>query len=75
MLEAETLKIKASDADGFIVLAKKYTNITELNTEIVNLFFEKIIVHERVKTAGKVTQDIEFVFKGIGKIGIEDITF
>ena len=73
--EVKALERKAVSAEEFIALAKKYTNISELNTEIVNLFFEKIIVHERVKTAGKVSQEIEFVFKGIGKISIEDITF
>ena len=49
-------------------LAKKYTEIPELNSEIMNTFIEKIIVHERVKSEGKTIQKIEFVFKGIGKL-------
>ena len=54
-------------------LAKKYTEIPELNTEIVNTFIEKIIVHERVKADGRTTQKIEFVFKGIGKLDLSDL--
>ena len=74
--EAASAKNKLEGASRFIELAKKYTNIPELNIEIVNAFIEKIIVHERVKGAdNKVTQEIEFEFKGIGKINLEDITF
>ena len=49
-------------------LAEQYIEIPELNTEILNTFIEKIIVHERVKTEGTTIQKIEFVFKGIGKL-------
>ena len=68
--EIKALKSKASGADGFIRLAKKYADITELDTEILNTFVEKIVVHERVKTDGGFTQQIEFVFKGIGKVDL-----
>ena len=67
------MKEKTTGADKFIELAKKYTELPELNTEIVNTFIEKIIVHERVKNDGKTTQKIEFVFKGIGKIELSDL--
>ncbi|MBR1383587.1 MAG: DUF4368 domain-containing protein [Ruminococcus sp.] len=67
------MKEKATGADKFIKFAKKYTEISELNTEIVNTFIEKIIVHEMVKNDGKTTQKIKFVFKGIGKIDLEDL--
>ncbi len=73
--EIETLKNKALGADDFISLAKKYSNITELNLEIVNSFIEKIIVHERVKSDDGISQQIEFVFKGIGKVDLEDLKF
>ena len=49
-------------------LAEQYTEIPELNSEIMNTFIEKIIVHERVKSEGKTIQKIEFVFRGIGKL-------
>ena len=77
-LEAETTSVrdKLDGVNKFVELARKYTEISELTTEIVNSFIEKIIVHERVKGAdNKITQEIEFVFKGIGKINLEDITF
>ncbi|MBR1750426.1 MAG: recombinase family protein [Ruminococcus sp.] len=73
--EIETLKNKVSGVDEFIGIAKKYTNITELNLEIVNSFLEKIIVHERVKSDKGISQQIEFVFKGIGKVDLEDLKF
>lgn len=72
--EVEMLKEKASGADEFIALAKKYSDITELNIEIMNSLIERIIVHERVKSEGKVFQKIEFIFKGIGKIDLEDLS-
>ena len=62
------MKEKATGADKFIKLAKKYTEIPELNSEIMNTFIEKIIVHERVKSEGKTIQKIEFVFRSIGKL-------
>ncbi len=67
------MKEKTTGADKFIELAKKYSEIPKLNTEIVNTFIEKIIVHERLKAEGKTTQKIEFVFKGIGKIDLSDL--
>ena len=42
-------------------LAEQYIEIPELNTEILNTFIEKIIVHERVKAEGKNTQKNGFV--------------
>lgn len=77
-LEAETVSArdKLNGVNKFIELTKNYTEISELTNEIVNAFIEKIIVHERIKGAGsKVLQKIEFVFKGIGKINLEDIMF
>ncbi|SDB05068.1 Site-specific DNA recombinase [Ruminococcaceae bacterium FB2012] len=64
---------KTSGAERFIHLAKVYTEIPELNTEILNTFVERIIVHEKVKADGKTTQEIEVEFKGIGKIGLDGL--
>ncbi len=68
--EISAIQEKASGTDNFIGLAKKHTDISKLSTEVVNLFIEKIFVHEKVKAEGKISQKIEFVFKGIGKINI-----
>lgn len=35
---------------------------------------EKIVVHERVRSEGCVTQKMELVCKGIGKIDPEDLS-
>ena len=69
--EIETLRAKTSEANNLIALAKKYSEVTELNLEIVNAFIEKILVHEKMRSEGKTSQAVEFVFKGIGKIDLE----
>ncbi len=66
----ETQKSKASGIDAFVALAKKYSDISEINAEIINAFIEKIIIHEKVKTDSGVEQEIEFVFRGVGKINL-----
>lgn len=75
--EAEIKKQKSavSDTDRFIRLSKKYEDITELTIEILNVFIDKILVHERIKKGSKVVQKVEFIFKGIGKINFEDLRF
>ena len=61
--EIEMLKEKVSGADEFITLAKKYSDITELNVEILNSIIEKIIVHDRIKSEGTVTQKSSSYFR------------
>ena len=64
---------KTSGVERFIHLAKVYIEIPELNTEILNTFVERIIVHEKVRTDGKETQEIEVEFKGIGKLSLDGL--
>lgn len=54
-------------AENFLALARKYTDITELTTPMLNEFVEKIIVHEAVKTErGFRRQKVEIYFNFIG---------
>ena len=54
-------------AENFLALARKYTDITELTTPMLNEFVEKIIVHEAVKTErGFLRQKVEIYFNFIG---------
>jgi len=62
-----------SSTDGFIAKAKRYTDITELTPELLRLFIQKIVVHEKsTKWSKKAMQTIEIHYSDIGYIG-EDI--
>lgn len=53
-------------AEQFLLLAKKYTDFSELTTQILNEFIEKIIVHAPEKVDGDRVQEIEIYLKFIG---------
>ena len=63
--------------DRFMKLVNKYSNITELNAEIIRTFVEKIIVHETEaldgKRRGKLRrQEIEIYYSFVGKVDLPD---
>ena len=67
--EIEKLKAESSGIDKFIRIAKKYTDIQELNPEILRTFIEKIVIHERDKWHSKSAhQQIDIYFTHIGNI-------
>ena len=71
-LEKE-LETYASDTDRteeFIALAKKYTDLDELTTPIINEFVEKILVHAPQKIGGQRIMEVEIYLKFIGKVEI-----
>lgn len=43
----QKLRNTVSSTDGFIAKAKRYTDITELTPELLRLFIQKIVVHEK----------------------------
>lgn len=57
---------RKSDAKKFVLLAKKYADLYELNYENVHALIDKILVHELDESAG--TREIEILYSGIGKI-------
>ncbi len=60
-----------SNAEKFVPLIKKYTDIQELNAYILNELIEKIVVHEKmVDQDGNKTQKVEIHYKFVGYIGI-----
>lgn len=73
-IEALTAQLKSAkqqgeDIDRWIAMAKKFSNPTELSTELLNALIEKIIVHEATKDAdGNREQEIEILYRFIGKI-------
>ncbi len=56
------------DAEGFLRLVRKYTDIKELTPEILHEFIDKIVVHHREMQFGKTVQKVEIYYEMIGKI-------
>lgn len=54
-------------AEQFLALAKKYTDFSELTTQMINEFIEKIIVHAPEKVDGDRVQEIEIYLNFIGR--------
>lgn len=67
---ATKLKATVSGADNFIAKAKRYTDISELTPELLRLFIEKIVVHEKdVKWSKHARQTVEIHYTDIGVVG------
>ncbi len=57
------------DAHKWLALIRQYSDLTELDAELLNTLIEKIVVHEAVKEAdGTRNQEIEIYYRFIGKI-------
>jgi len=54
-------------ADKFIALVKKYTDFSELTTQMINEFVDKIVVHEGKWKNCERTQEVEIYLNFIGK--------
>ena len=74
MLTGEKLHFVSAKIDIFrlaltIAKAKRYTDITELTPELLRLFIQKIVVHEKsTKWSKKAMQTIEIHYSDIGFI-------
>ena len=68
--EIQRLRETAIGTDSFLDKAKQYTDITELTPELLRLFIEKIVVHEKeVKWSKHAPQTVEIYYNGIGYVG------
>ena len=66
-MDIQRLRETVSGTDGFLDRAKRYTDITELTPELLRLFIEKIVVHEKeVKWSKHAPQTLEIYYNGIG---------
>ena len=75
--ERDVTKLNAtvSGTDNFIAKAKRYTDIQELTPELLRLFIEKIVVHEKdVKWSKHAKQTVEIHYTDIGVVGAVDTT-
>ena len=68
------LNSKTIDVERFIAVTDKYTDISELNQEIVNAFIERIVIHERSESHKRkgYIQKVDVYFNFIGKLSKED---
>ena len=63
----QRLRETVSGTEDFLDRAKRYTDITELTPELLRLFIEKIVVHEKeVKWSKHAPQTVEIYYNGIG---------
>lgn len=69
--ETSILKLRhtVSSTDNFIAKAKRYTDIAELTPELLRLFVQKIVVHEKESKWSKQSQQtVEIHYKDIGEV-------
>ena len=67
--DIQRLRETVSGTEDFLDRAKRYTDITELTPELLRLFIEKIVVHEKeVKWSKHAPQTVEIYYNGIGFI-------
>ncbi len=58
------------NADGFLKIVRKYSEIEELTLDILHEFIDKIVVHHREEVMGETIQKVEIYYKMIGHIEI-----
>lgn len=61
---------KSSNADSFLRLVKTYTDIKELNAEIIRTFIKKVYVYGNEKPWDRNTKKIKVIFNFIGEVHI-----
>ena len=61
-------KTEQDNIRRFVAVAKKYTEITELSTEILHDFIQKIVVHAPDKSSDRRVVQLDIYYNFIGKI-------
>jgi len=61
---------KLLNADRFLAIVERYTDIRQLTSEIVREFIDRIVVHERSEPWKRknYTQEVEVYFNFVGKV-------
>lgn len=66
----QVIKEKALNTEHFLKLVRKYTDIQELDAEIIREFINKVIVFKAEKVNGRRQQKIQIVYNCIGTIDL-----
>lgn len=64
---------EAQSVDRFIKLVNKYTEITEIDSEILRTFIEKILVYEAEEVNGEKTQKVKIIYNCIGAVNTPNV--
>lgn len=65
--QIEELKAATVNVERFVAIANKYTDLQELNAEVLRTFIAKIVIHERTTKWAKTSeQQIDIYFRYIG---------
>lgn len=62
------------NADGFLQLVRKYTDIRELSHEMVHEFIDKIVVYHREERFGEMVQKVEIYYKMVGYLELPQMS-
>ena len=62
---------KSKNADSFAELIQQYTDITELDSELVHTLIEKIVVHETEEVDGEKIKRVDIFYRFIGDVSGE----
>ena len=68
--EISAVREEGESVDRFMKLVDKYSDITELDAEIIRTFVEKIIVYEAEKNDGVKTQKVKIVYNCVGTVSV-----
>jgi len=60
----------AENAEKFIAMVRRYSEIPELTGTILNEYIQKILVHEADRSSGRREQSVEIIFNLIGGFSI-----
>ena len=72
----QRLREQVSGTDHFISLAKRYTDIQELTPELLRLFIQKIVIHEKdMKWSKHAQQTVEIHYNDIGCVELPSRKF
>jgi len=67
-------KAHEMNCDGFLEMVRKYTDVTELTSEILSEFINKIVVHHRENLFGETVQKVEIYYKMIGFVELPQMS-
>lgn len=56
------------NAEGFLQLVRKYTDIQELTPKILREFIDKVVVHHREKQGKETIQQVDIYYRFIGHV-------
>lgn len=62
------------NADGFLQLVRKYTDLQTLTMEVLHEFIDRIVVHHRKQLFGETVQKVEIYYKMIGYVELPEMS-